>query len=433
MYNDLINKEKSIGVVGLGYVGLPIAVHFAKKFNVIGFDVNTAKIESYKQGNDLTGDIGDDVLKKSDIKFTSDINDLKNASFFVVAVPTPITNEKVPDFTYINSSSEMVGKCISKGDIVVYESTVYPGVTEDICVPIIEEVSGLKCGEDFKVGYSPERINPGDKVHTLENIVKIVSGMDDESLNTIASVYGEIIEAGVYKAESIKVAEAAKVIENSHRDINIAFINEISMILNEMDIDTTAVLNATATKWNALNFKPGLVGGHCIGIDPYYFIYKAKELGYNSQLISTSRSINDNMGRFVAENIIKTMNHHDKKIKGSDVLVLGITFKENSNDIRNTKVIDIIRTLEEFEINVTVSDPIADKMEVSKFYNIDLIDDYAMKKYDTIVIAVNHDIYKQISFNDIIELSKDKPILFDIKGCLNKEKAESNGIEYWRL
>ena len=433
MYDELINKEKSIGVVGLGYVGLPIAVHFAKKFNVIGFDVNNTKIELYKQGNDLTGDIGDDILKNSDINFTSDINDLKKASFFVVAVPTPITNEKVPDFTFINSSSEIVGKCLSKGDIVVYESTVYPGVTEEICVPIMEKYSGLKCGDDFKVGYSPERINPGDKVHTLENIVKIVSGMDSESLNIISAVYDEIIRAGVYKAESIKVAEAAKVIENSHRDINIAFINEISMILNEMDIDTAAVLNATATKWNALNFRPGLVGGHCIGIDPYYFIYKAKKLGYNSQLISTSRAINDNMGKFVAENIIKIMNHNDKKIKNSDVLILGFTFKENSNDIRNTKVIDIIRTLEEYEINVSVSDPIANNDEVLKFYDINMIDDYHIKKYDSIVIAVNHDIFKMISFDEIIKLSKDKPILFDIKGCFDKEKAESNEIEYWRL
>lgn len=433
MYNELINKEKYIGVVGLGYVGLPIAVHFAKKFNVIGFDVDSTKIRLYKDGTDLTGDIGDDILKNSNIKFTSDIEDLKKASFFVVAVPTPITNEKVPDFTYINSSSRIVGKCISHGDIVVYESTVYPGVTEEICVPIIEEVSGLKCGENFKVGYSPERINPGDKVHTLETIVKIVSGMDEESLNIISSVYGEIIDAGVYNAESIKVAEAAKVIENSQRDINIAFINEISMILNKMDIDTSEVLNATATKWNALNFKPGLVGGHCIGIDPYYFIYKAKKLGYNSQLISTARSINDDMGKFVAENVLKTMNHYDKKIKNSDVLVLGFTFKENSNDIRNTKVIDIIRTLEDFEVNVSVSDPIANKNDVSKFYNIDLIDDYTTKKYDSIIIAVNHDIFKKISFNDIIALSKDKPILFDVKGCLNKEKALFNGIEYWRL
>ena len=433
IYEDLINKEKFIGVLGLGYVGLPLAVYFSKKYNVIGYDVNETKIELYSQGKDLTGDIGDEVLKNSDITFTSDIELLKKASFYVVAVPTPITNEKVPDFTFINSSSETIGNCISKGDIVVYESTVYPGVTEDICVPIIEEVSGLKCGVDFKVGYSPERINPGDKVHTLENIVKIVSGIDKESLDTISKVYSEIVKAGVYEAEFIKVAEAAKVIENSQRDINIAFINEISMIFNAMDIDTMAVLNATATKWNALNFKPGLVGGHCIGIDPYYFIYKAKELGYNSQLISTGRSINDNMGKFVAENIIKKMIRFDKKIKGSNVLILGFTFKENSNDIRNTKVIDIINILEDYGINVTVNDPIANKFEVSEYYNINLVDDYKNKKYDSIVLAVNHDIFKKISLNELNEISNGKTLLFDVKSLFDKEKVESSNVEYWCL
>ena len=433
IYEDLINKEKFIGVLGLGYVGLPLAVYFSKKYNVIGYDVNETKIELYSQGKDLTGDIGDEVLKNSDITFTSDIELLKKASFYVVAVPTPITNEKVPDFTFINSSSETIGNCISKGDIVVYESTVYPGVTEDICVPIIEEVSGLKCGVDFKVGYSPERINPGDKVHTLENIVKIVSGIDKESLDTISKVYSEIVKAGVYEAESIKVAEAAKVIENSQRDINIAFINEISMIFNAMDIDTMAVLNATATKWNALNFKPGLVGGHCIGIDPYYFIYKAKELGYNSQLISTGRSINDNMGKFVAENIIKKMIRFDKKIKGSNVLILGFTFKENSNDIRNTKVIDIINILEDYGINVTVNDPIANKFEVSEYYNINLVDDYKNNKYDSIVLAVNHDIFKKISLNELNEISNGKTLLFDVKSLFDKEKVESSNVEYWCL
>ena len=433
IFEELINKDKCIGIVGLGYVGLPIAVHFAKKFKVIGYDVNKTKIELYSRGKDLTGDIGDDVLKNSNITFTTDIELLKEASFYVVAVPTPITNEKVPDFSFINSSSETIGKCISKGDIVVYESTVYPGVTEDICVPIIEDISGLKCGVDFKIGYSPERINPGDKVHTLENIVKIVSGIDEESLKTISAVYSEIVKAGVYEAESIKVAEAAKVIENSQRDINIAFINEISMILNAMDIDTREVLNATATKWNALNFKPGLVGGHCIGIDPYYFIYKAKELGYKSQLISTGRSINDNMGKFVVETIIKKMILFDKKIKGSNILILGFTFKENSNDIRNTKVIDIINRLEEFGINVTVNDPIADKKEVFEVYNIDLVENYKTVKYDSIVLAVNHDIFKEISLDELIDISEGKTLLFDLKGLFNKEIIELSDIEYWSL
>jgi len=433
MYKELIERKKSIGIIGLGYVGLPLAILFSKKFDVIGFDINEEKIEAYKKGYDVTDEVGDEEIRNSGIEFTSDIECVKKASFFVVAVPTPITSKKLPDFRFIVSSSEVVGKCIGKGDIVVYESTVYPGVTEEFCVPIIENSSGLKCGRDFKIGYSPERINPGDKVHTLDKIVKIVSGMDKESLDTIASVYGEIIDAGVYKAESIKVAEAAKVIENSQRDINIAFINEISMILHKMDIDTDDVLKAAGTKWNFLDFKPGLVGGHCIGVDPYYFIYKAKELGYDSQLISTGRLINDNMGYYVGNELIKKMIQLDKKIKGSNVLIFGITFKENSNDIRNTKVIDIVNTLKDYGVNVYITDPNAKKEEVLKEYNLQLSENYHDKKYDAIIIAVNHDSFKNLNFNDLLKISNEKPILFDIKGSLDKKEAEKRNIEYWRL
>ena len=433
MFQDLINRNKSIGIIGLGYVGLPLAVLFSKKFDVIGFDIDDEKIQEYRQGKDLTGEVGYESLKKSNIHFTSDPEELKKASFFVIAVPTPITPKKLPDFKFIDSASEVAGKCISKGDIIVYESTVYPGVTEERCGPIIEKTSGLKYGEDFKLGYSPERINPGDKVHTLENIVKIVSGMDEESLEIISAVYGEVIDAGIYPASSIKVAEAAKVIENSQRDINIAFINEISMIFHKLGIDTTEVLEAAGTKWNFLDFKPGLVGGHCIGVDPYYFIYKAEELGYNSQLISTGRLINDNMGEYIGHEIIKKMNHWDKKIKDSNVLVFGITFKENSKDIRNTKVIDIINTLKEYEVNVFLNDPNANKEDVLREYDIELTEDYTNRKYDSIVIAVNHDIFKDLKLEDLISISNGKTILFDIKGALDKDEALKLGIDYWRL
>ena len=433
MFKEFINKKKIIAVVGLGYVGLPLAVALSKKFNIIGFDVDNHKINEYLKGNDLTGDIGDNTLSSSNIYFTSDESDLSEASLYIVAVPTPITQEKSPDFTYINSASETVGKYISKGNLVVYESTVYPGVTEDICVPILEKTSSLKCGVDFKVGYSPERINPGDKVHTIDNIVKIVSAMDDESLELIASIYEEIITAGVYRASSIKVAEAAKVIENTQRDINIAFINEISMVFNEMEVNTFDVLKAAGTKWNFLNFKPGLVGGHCISVDPYYFMHKAKELGFHSQIIAASRTINDNFGKYIGESIVKKMILNDKKIKNSNVLILGIAFKENSNDIRNTRVIDIIDTLREYGINVFVNDPFVDKIQVKKVYGIDLIDDYTNNKYDAIVVAVAHDCYSKIDFESILGIFSDNSMLFDIKSCFKENDIKKLGIDYWSL
>jgi len=432
MYS-LINDKKTISVIGLGYVGLPLAVAFSKKLKVIGFDINQEKIKKYVQGEDLTGEVGSDILKNSNIKFTSNEKDLKDASFFIIAVPTPITQDKMPNFSYLTSASKIVGRNITKNSIVVYESTVYPGVTEDICVPILEKESGFKCGSDFKVGYSPERINPGDKDNTLENIVKVVSGMDEESLDIISKTYELIIKAGVYRAESIKVAEAAKVVENTQRDINIAFMNELAMIFNRMNINTNAVLKAASTKWNFINFTPGLVGGHCIGVDPYYFIYKAKDLGYHSQLISAGRKINDNTGTFIGNNIIKTMINADKKIKNSKVLVLGISFKENCMDVRNSKVMDIIETLQDVGIQIAVADPIVNKEEVLKEYDISLEEDYKHDKYDAVVVAVAHEIFKDISLSEIKKISRGDPILIDVKEIFDKEKVLENGIEYWCL
>lgn len=433
MLNKLLKKEASIAVIGLGYVGLPLSIAFSDKFNVIGFDVNKEKIDSYRNGIDLTNEVGNEKLKRSNIKFTSDLNDLKEAIFYVIAVPTPITNDKIPDFKYIISASKTVGKVISKENIVVYESTVFPGVTEEICKPILEEQSGLKCGSDFKIGYSPERINPGDKVHTIDKIVKIVSGIDETSLKIISGVYNEIISAGVHEAESIKVAEAAKVIENTQRDVNIAFMNEISMIFNKMNIDTDNVLKAASTKWNFLEFHPGLVGGHCISVDPYYFIYKANDLGYHSQLISVCREINDGMGTFIANTIVKKLIKLDKSIKNTKCLILGFTFKENSNDIRNTKVIDIIKALNEYDMQIDVYDKHASKKEVNKYYDINLIDDFSQNKYDVIILAVAHDEYINYDINVYKGLLKDNPLLIDVKHCLNKEMILKNGIEYWSL
>src|SRR6056297_1014319 len=358
-YEEIKNKKEKISLVGLGYVGMPIAVAFAKKCDVIGFDVNAAKIESYKKGIDVTKEVGNEALRETSVFFTTNPEDLKQAKFHIVAVPTPIKKDKTPDLTPVISASETLGENLTQGSIVVYESTVYPGVTEEVCKPILEEKSGLKCGVDFKIGYSPERINPGDQVHRLETIVKVVSGMDEESLETIAKVYELVIEAGVYRAESLKVAEAAKVIENSQRDVNIAFVNELAIIFEKMGIDTLSVLKAAGTKWNFLNFKPGLVGGHCIGVDPYYLTYKAAELGYHSQVILSGRRINDNMGAFVAQNTVKQMIKADKNIKGSTVAIMGITFKEDCLDVRNSKVVDIIDELKEYGVKVIIHDPLA--------------------------------------------------------------------------
>ena len=394
LYEKIKNKEEKISVIGLGYVGLPLAVSFARVTEVIGFDVAKDKVEGYINGIDVTKEVGNEALIETTILFTSNEEDLKNAKFHIVAVPTPINNDKTPNLNPVKGACRTLGKSLTKGSIVVFESTVYPGVTEDVCVPILEHESGLKCGVDFKVGYSPERINPGDKVHRFETITKVVSGMDEESLNIIASVYELVVQAGVYKAESIKVAEAAKVIENSQRDINIAFMNELSIIFNKLDIDTTSVLKAASTKWNFLNFTPGLVGGHCIGVDPYYLTYKAEEMGYHSQIILAGRKINDNMGKYVAENTVKLMIKANKQIKGAKVAILGLTFKENCPDVRNTKVIDIINELKEYGINTVIHDPQADKKEVSDVYGIELKETEDIKDVDAVILAVPHEEYK---------------------------------------
>ncbi len=419
-------------VVGLGYVGLPLAISFAKKIPVIGFDYNQKKIELYKQGIDVTNEVGNEALKNTTMKFTADPKDIKEGDFIVVAVPTPIDEHKNPDLTPVIGASEFVGQNLKKGAVIVYESTVYPGVTEDICVPIIEKESGLKCGVDFKIGYSPERINPGDKVHRFETIKKIVSGMDEETLEKIANVYSMVVQAGIYKASSIKVAEAAKVIENSQRDINIAFVNELSVIFNKMGIDTNEVLDAACSKWNFLNFRPGLVGGHCIGVDPYYLTYKAQELGYLPEVILSGRRINDNMGKYIAQNIVKEMIKLDVPIKGSKILVKGITFKENVPDIRNSKVIDIINELKEYGINVLVEDVYAEKEEVEKEYKIELQEN--VKDVDVIVFAVAHNEYKETSVEDMkTTLKDDRNLIIDIKAMFDKEKLEKEGLKVWRL
>lgn len=426
--------ERVISVIGLGYVGLPLAIEFAKKMPVIGFDINAGKIENYRNFIDDTNEVGSEELKRTTVFFTSDEKELTRAQFHIVAVPTPINNDKTPDLRPVISASQILGRNLKPGSIVVYESTVYPGVTEDICVPILEEYSGLKCGKDFKVGYSPERINPGDRVHTVTRITKIVSGMDEESLEEIAQTYGRIIEAGVYKAESIKVAEAAKVIENSQRDINIAFMNELSIIFNRLGIDTQAVLKAAGTKWNFLNFTPGLVGGHCIGVDPYYLTYKAEQIGYHPQVILAGRRINDSMGKYIAENTVKQLIKADKQIKGAQVLIMGLTFKENVPDIRNTRVVDIIEELKEYGVDTIISDNIADKQEAMKEYGITLKHFDDIRNVDAIIVAVAHQDYRRITLEDLKRKYRDnRYVLVDVKGLYNRELAREAGYLYWRL
>lgn len=433
IYEELLNGKTKLSLVGLGYVGMPIAVAFAKKIPVIGFDINQAKIEMYQRGIDVTKEVGDEALKETKVEFTSDEKRLQEARFHIVAVPTPVNSDHTPDLTPVESASRVLGRNLKKGSIVVYESTVYPGVTEDICIPILEKESGLKCGVDFKIGYSPERINPGDKVHRLETITKIVSGMDEETLETIAKVYELVIEAGVYRAESIKVAEAAKVIENSQRDINIAFMNELSIIFNRMGIDTQAVLKAAGTKWNFLKFYPGLVGGHCIGVDPYYLTYKAEQLGYHSQVILSGRRINDDMGKYVAENTVKKLIQADKNIRGAKVAILGITFKENCPDTRNSKVVDIINELKEYEITPIIVDPVADKEEAKHLYGIEVQDKEVLKDLDALIIATSHEEFKAIKLEEFDKMFKDKKIIVDVKGILDKEQYTKSGYNYWRL
>ncbi|NLC95407.1 MAG: nucleotide sugar dehydrogenase [Bacilli bacterium] len=432
-----MNKDLRIALIGLGYVGLPIAISFAERgINTIGFDVNKHKIELYQQGIDPTHEVGNEKIKNTkNIIYTSDEKKLDNANFFIVAVPTPVSEDKMPDLNPVISATKIVARHLKQGDYVVYESTVYPGVTEEVCLPLLEEISGLKLNIDFKLGYSPERINPGDPVHRLNNIIKVVSGSDKEALEHIANVYSIVVDAGVHKASSIKVAEAAKVIENAQRDINIAFVNELALIFDKMGIDTKEVLEAAGTKWNFLKFTPGLVGGHCIGVDPYYLTYKAQILGYHPQVILAGRRINDGMGKFIAEKCVKKMIAQEIPIKNATVAVLGLTFKENCPDIRNSKVYDIISELKEYGINVLVTDPLADKEEAKKEYDVNLVELDNIKEVDAVIIAVSHKEYTNLSLDKIKSLYKNthnKKVLIDVKAIINKEEAQAD-FDIWRL
>lgn len=438
MIENLIKNKEKLSIIGLGYVGMPLAITFAEKgIRVIGFDLNKEKIDKYLNGEDPTNEIGSERLKKlKTIEFTSNEAKIKEAKFHIVAVPTPVGKNNIPDLSPIECASKIVGRNLVKGSYIVFESTVYPGVTEDICIPILEMESGLKCGVDFKVGYSPERINPGDKVHTLENITKITSGMDYESAEVIAQVYESIIKAGVYRATSIKVAEAAKVIENAQRDVNIAFINELAMIFDKMNIDTQEVLEAAGTKWNFLPFKPGLVGGHCIGVDPYYLTYKSEEVGYKSKLILAGREINNEIPQFIVDKTIRMLIDNDIKIKNANILILGLTFKENCPDLRNSKVVDIIKGLKDYGMNITIFDPIAEKEEAKKEYNLEIINKLEILEkntgnYDLIIGAVKHKEFENFSV-EMLYKEKQKKILLDLKGIFNKIELK-NKYDYWRM
>ena len=434
-YEKLVNKEEKLSLVGLGYVGMPIAVAFSKKIDVIGFDLNAAKIELYKSGVDPTREVGNEAIKNCTVDFTTDETKLRQAKFHIVAVPTPVNDDHTPDLTPVEGASEILGRNLTPGSIVVFESTVYPGVTEEVCVPILERESGLKCGVDFKIGYSPERINPGDKVHRLESIKKIVSGMDEETLDEVAHVYELVVEAGVHRAESIKVAEAAKVIENSQRDINIAFMNELSIIFNKMGIDTKSVLEAAGTKWNFLKFQPGLVGGHCIGVDPYYLTYKAEQLGYHSQIILSGRRINDDMGKYCAENLVKKLIQADVPVKNAKVAILGFTFKENCPDTRNTKVIDIYNELKEYGITAAIADPEADADEAKRLYGVEFVDMTDIRDMDAVILAVAHDRFRALDMAALDSLYRQNApkVLLDLKGLLDRKAYEAAGYSYWRL
>ena len=434
LYEKIINGEETISLVGLGYVGMPIAVAFAKKVKVIGYDLNEKKIGLYKAGIDPTNEVGNDAIRETTVEFTSDETALRRARFHIVAVPTPVNDDHTPDLTPVEGASRIVGRNLTKGSIVVFESTVYPGVTEDVCVPILERESGLVCGVDFKVGYSPERINPGDKVHRLETIVKIVSGMDEESLDEIAKVYELVVDAGVHRAPSIKVAEAAKVIENSQRDINIAFMNELSIIFNKMGIDTKSVLEAAGTKWNFLKFFPGLVGGHCIGVDPYYLTYKAEQIGYHSQVILAGRRINDDMGKYVAENAVKKLIVSGKTVKDARVAILGFTFKENCPDTRNSKVFDIVKELREYGVEPIIADPVADAAEAKHHYGVEFVTMDKIHNMDAVILAVSHEEFAALTMADVDRFfGEGKKVLLDIKGILDRKVYENAGYCYWRL
>lgn len=434
LYQRLISRKEKMSVTGLGYVGLPVAIAFARKLDVTGFDNNIHKIQLYQSGCDPTKEAGDEAVRNTTMLFTSDETKLREAKFHIVAVPTPVNEDHTPSLAAMEEASAILGRNLTAGSIVVYESTVYPGVTEEVCVPLLEYHSGLTCGVDFKVGYSPERINPGDRVHRLETIRKIVSGMDEQSLACIASVYELVVTAGVYRAGSIKVAEAAKVIENSQRDINIAFMNELSIMFHKMGIDTKEVLEAAGTKWNFLDFHPGLVGGHCIGVDPYYLTYKAQMLGYHSQVILSGRRINDDMGRYVAENCVKNLIAADKPVKGAHVAVLGFTFKENCPDTRNTKVMDIITELGEYGICAVISDPLADVEEAERLYHIHFTPVEEIRGMDVVIMAVAHDSFRILGIRDMDLLFQgDRKILMDLPGMADRSGYEAAGYCYWRL
>lgn len=437
LYEKIITGEEKIALVGLGYVGMPIAVAFAKKVKVIGYDLNSEKIKLYKQGIDPTKEVGDEEIKKSTVEFTSDDKKLQESKFIIIAVPTPVNTDHTPDLTPIITASEIVGRNITKGSIVVYESTVYPGCTEDICIPILEKESGFKCGKDFKIGYSPERINPGDKIHRLENIHKIVSGCDVDALEEIKNIYNLVIEVGTYAVSNIKTAEAIKVVENSQRDINIAFMNELAMVFDRMGIDTNEVVDGMNTKWNALGFRPGLVGGHCIGVDPYYFTYEAEKLGYHSQIILNGRIVNDSIGAYVADAAIKQMVAAGQAPKNSTVVILGLTFKENCPDTRNSKVNDIIKQLNTYGIKPIVVDPWASKSDAMHEYGIELKTMDEIKDADCIIVAVAHNEFKKINLTDIKKMFKkstdDRKVFLDVKGIYKINDLSASGMRWWRL
>jgi len=429
MYKELVDKKAKLAVIGLGYVGLPIALEFAKKISVIGFDINQKRVELMKQGIDPSNELEKNDFENCDIIFTTSLEVLKEAKYFIVAVPTPVDEHNVPDLVPVKNASETIGKVIKKSDYVVFESTVYPGCTEEDCLPIIEKISGLKNITDFKLGYSPERINPGDKKHTLSKIVKVVSGCDGESLEEIAKVYGLVVEAGIHKASSIKVAEAAKIIENTQRDLNIALMNELSIVFDMMNINTYEVLDAAATKWNFLKFQPGLVGGHCIGIDPYYLTHKAQELGYNPQVILAGRSINDNMGSYVAKKVVQHLIKNDDDLKKANILVMGATFKENVSDIRNSKVADVVKSLRSFYVNVDVDDPYADSEELEHEYGFGLVKSIR-KDYDAVIVSVPHQSYVDLDENYFSGITKPHALIADLKGIY---RNKINNRSYWSL
>lgn len=434
LYHKLINKKEKISIIGLGYVGLQLALAFAQKIDVIGFDIDFLKIEKYRRGIDITHEVGKEALNETSTIFTADESSLSEAMFHIIAVPTPITNDKKPNLKPIIDATKIVARNLRRESFVIYESTVYPGVTEEVCLPLLEKESGLSCPKDFKIGYSPERINPGDKIHRLENTVKIVSGIDEEALNVIAKVYELVTDAGVYKAETIRIAEAAKLVENCQRDINIAFMNEIAMLFHQLNIDTKAVLNAAQTKWNFSDFTPGLVGGHCVGVDPYYLIYKAEEIGYNSKIIKCAREVNTDIIRYVTENIIYFLNKAGKKIKNSKIAFLGITFKENVADLRNSKVLEIIKNLESLGAQIMVVDYLVDPTELWGKYQFKVNQLSDVRDVDILVLAVPHQHFRSLQLKDIKKMcAKRNSIFFDLKSVFNKKDVEKIGLSYWNL